>query len=67
MNYIPIVLASIILMIVFSFLGALILVPMWNYTMPELFGLKFIGFWQAWRLCMIGQIFKGSSSSYSSE
>lgn len=41
---------------------------LWNVLMPELFGLKTIGFWQAVGLNVLCSIlFKGSSSSSSSK
>jgi hypothetical protein len=39
---------------------------LWNWLMPELFGLKLIDFWQALGLCALcGTLFKSSSSSSS--
>lgn len=40
---------------------------LWNWLMPEIFGLKAITFWQAWGLVFLsGILFKSSSSSKSS-
>lgn len=39
---------------------------LWNWLMPELFGLKSIGYWQAWGLFWLcGLLFKSSSLSSS--
>lgn len=65
---IGIVLVAILFILAMALLGADILVPLWNSTIPELFGLKSITFWQSVKLCLIGQIlFKGSSVSSSSK
>lgn len=45
-------------------LAALPLMWLWNWLMPELFGLQTIGFWQAFGLLvMSGLLFKSSSPS----
>lgn len=35
---------------------------LWNITMPELFGLKFISYWQSLRLALIAGILFGSGN-----
>lgn len=37
---------------------------LWNWLMPDLFGLKIIDFWQAWGLTILGGLlFKSSNTS----
>lgn len=49
---------------VFGLLAALPTMLLWNWLMPELFGLKEIGFWQALGLLFLsGFLFKSSSAS----
>lgn len=37
-----------------------IVMGLWNWLMPDLFGLPRIGFWQAWGLFVLGKILFGS-------
>lgn len=51
-----------------SLLLALPLLWLWNATMPELFGLKEITWWMAWKLmllssCIFGTFFRNVSKS----
>ena len=62
--------AGAVLMIVMAvFLGALCALPvylLWNAVVPDLLGLKSIGFFQAWGLNVLcGLLFKSSTSSSS--
>jgi len=34
---------------------------LWNSTLPELFGLKFISWWMAWKLSMLCSMLFGTS------
>ncbi|KAF1084936.1 hypothetical protein SPSYN_01072 [Sporotomaculum syntrophicum] len=44
----------------FLFLGSLLLQYLWNTTIPELFNLKPVTYWQAFRLLLIaGLLFGG--------
>lgn len=53
-----------IILTVFACLFAWPVKLLWNSTMPELFGLKVITFWQAMKLSWLcGFLFKSSSSS----
>ena len=53
--------------IAISLLLALPVMLLWNWLMPELFGLSAIGFWQAAGLMLLSSfLFKASSSSSSS-
>ncbi len=68
MDKIILIILAFLLIIAFSVIGCFILFVCWNSTMPELFALKTITLWQAFKLCLISQIlFKGSSSSSSSK
>jgi hypothetical protein len=43
-------------------LCGLVVMLLWNWLMPEIFGLKTINYWQAWGLLILSQIlFKGIS------
>jgi hypothetical protein len=48
--------------IVLLALCGLVVMLLWNWLMPELFGLKTLTYWQAWGLLILSQIlFKGIS------
>ena len=53
----------IILVCVFLFIVPAILQWLWNITIPELFGLKEIRYWQAFRLIIICKILFAATSS----
>lgn len=53
----------IILILLWFFLVPAILKWLWNMTMPELFSLKEINYWQAFRLIIISSILTGGGSS----
>ena len=65
-----IVLGLIILVGVILLVGALLAFPimlLWNALLPEIFGWKVIGFWQAWGLLILcGLLFKPAGYSGSS-
>jgi len=47
------------------FLFGFVVMLLWNWLMPELFGLKRVGYWQAWGLLALSTIlFKGMGSSH---
>ena len=49
------------------FLFGWVVMLLWNWLMPELFGLKRVSYWQAWGLLALCSIlFKGMGSSGSS-
>lgn len=51
---------------VFGLLAAVIVCLLWNWLMPDIFGLPTITYWQAWGLCVMAHVlFKGSSTSSS--
>ena len=62
-----IVIGFVILGIGLAFLFGLAVMLLWNWLMPEIFGLKRITYWQAWGLFILSMIlFKGMGSSSSS-
>jgi hypothetical protein len=49
----------------FIFLCGLIVMLLWNWLMPDIFGLKRLTYWQAWGLLILCHIlFKGFGSGY---
>jgi len=40
-----------------AFIGGIIVMLAWNYTMPMIFGLCKIGYWHGFALSMLGQSF----------
>lgn len=55
---------GLIIIAVFGLLGAIILWPLWNWLMPEIFGLKSITYWQAYGLIFLcSMLFKSSCST----
>lgn len=54
---------GIVLVIGMLFLVTLLFKYLWNITMPQVFNLKEITFWQAFRLILIAGILFGGSSN----
>jgi len=54
--------SAIIVWIIMLFVLSLVLKWLWNMTMPEVFGLKTITFWQAFRLIIIAAILFGGGN-----
>jgi hypothetical protein len=48
-----------IMAIIAAFLFGFVVMGLWNWLMPELFGLKAIGYWQAWGLLVLSWILFG--------
>lgn len=58
---------AIVILAIFGIVAGIPIYFLWNWLMPEIFGLKVITFWQAWGMFFLsGCLFKGSSSSHSS-
>jgi uncharacterized membrane protein len=56
--------AVVVIMLVIGTLYALPVMWIWNYMMPELFGLPVIHFWQAfWGTTLCGLLFKSQTTS----
>ncbi len=53
---IPMILGGIALAVLFAFLFGWIVMLLWNWLMPEIFGLKAISYWQAWGLVLLSHI-----------
>ena len=51
--------AGIVGLVVVTFLGGIIIQWLWNWLMPQLFGLRSITFWQAWGLLALCRILFG--------
>jgi hypothetical protein len=61
----PLGVLSIILAIPFFFISTALLRWLWNTTIPQVFGLKDITFWQAFRLMLISALLIGPGFRYS--
>ena len=48
-----------VLAVVAAFLFGFAVMALWNWLMPDLFGLKAIGYWQAWGLLVLSWILFG--------
>lgn len=62
------IIGALIVVFIFSAILALPIMWLWNYLMPEIFGLKEIGFWQS--LCLLlfcGLLIKSSSGTTKSK
>ena len=47
------------LIILFAALLGFVIMGVWNWLMPALFGLKTITYWQAWGLLILGRLLVG--------
>lgn len=59
------VFVGILTMSFFSVCFAFIVWPLWNWLMPEIFGLPSIGYWQSFGLCLLSSILFRMSISWS--
>lgn len=60
-EFVGIFITGLCIVFLFSLLLALPILWLWNSTMPDLFGLKMIDWWTAWKLSMLcGFLFKTS-------
>ncbi len=50
------VIGGLVLAVLFGFLFGWIVMYLWNYLMPVIFGLPVISFWQAWGLVVLSHI-----------
>lgn len=60
-----VVFLGILTMTFFSLCFALVVWPLWNWLMPELFGLPTVGYWQSFGLCLLSSILFRMSVSWS--
>ena len=54
--FIPLIIGGLTIALVMAFLFGLVVMVLWNWLMPEIFGLPEIGYWQAWGLVLLAQI-----------
>lgn len=62
------IIGGIIFTLVFAFVFAVIVMLLWNWLMPTIFGLPVITYWQAWGLILLSHILvKGHGFKYGSQ
>ena len=54
--FIPLIVGGIVLALVMAFLFGFFVMLLWNWLMPEIFGLGIISYWQAWGLVLLAHI-----------
>jgi hypothetical protein len=54
--HIPMILGGVVLALALAFIFGLFVMLLWNWLMPELFGLTYIDYWQAWGLVLLTHI-----------
>ena len=54
--HIPLIIGGVILMAGLAFLFGFIVMLLWNWLIPEIFGLTTITYWQAWGLVILSHI-----------
>ncbi|HNW27533.1 MAG TPA: hypothetical protein PKN50_03560 [Spirochaetota bacterium] len=64
LRIIGMVLAGVAFAILFALVFGLIVQYLWNWVMPDLFGLKAVTYWQAFALVILAKIFFGSFSRH---
>jgi hypothetical protein len=71
MVHIPLIIGGMILTVGLAFLFGFVVMLLWNWLMPEIFGLGTITYWQAWGLVILAHIlfksFPGSHDHHSSK
>jgi hypothetical protein len=67
MDKLMIILFVLVFLVAIAILFTLPTMLLWNWLMPEIFGLKVITFWQAFGLNMISGIFFKSSTTLTKE
>jgi len=55
------VIGGLALAVLLAFLFGWLVMYLWNWLMPTLFGLKVITYWQAWAMVLLAKILFGSS------
>jgi hypothetical protein len=66
MPLIGLVFVGLILGLLYSVFFAFPVMWLWNWLMPEIFGLKLITFWQSLGICFLtGLLFRGNTNSKS--
>lgn len=60
--HIPLIIGGVFLVLALAFVFGLFVMLLWNWLMPEIFGLTKISYWQAWGLVLLAHIlFKGAA------
>jgi hypothetical protein len=54
--WVGLVVGGVALAALVAFLFGLLVMALWNWLMPELFGLKTLSYWQAWGLVLLAHI-----------
>jgi hypothetical protein len=54
--WVGLVVGGVVLAALAAFLFGLVVMLLWNWLMPELFGLKVLSYWQAWGLVLLAHI-----------
>ncbi|HUV06617.1 MAG TPA: hypothetical protein VMX75_02740 [Spirochaetia bacterium] len=54
--YIPMIVGGIVLALAMAFLLGLVVMWLWNWLMPVIFGLPTINYWQGWGLVLLAHI-----------
>ena len=54
--HIPLIIGGLALMAALAFLFGLLVMVLWNWIMPEIFGLSTLTYWQAWGLVLLAHI-----------
>jgi high-affinity Fe2+/Pb2+ permease len=54
--FIPLIIGGVVLALVMAFLFGFFVMLLWNWLMPEIFGLAAISYWQAWGLVLLAHI-----------
>lgn len=63
--HIPLIIGGVILMAGLALLFGFIVMWLWNWLMPEIFGLPVISYWQGWGLVVLAHIlFKSMGGSH---
>lgn len=58
------VIGGVILAVVLAFVLGFVVQALWNWLMPEVFGLPEISYWQAWGLLILGHLLFGGGHEF---
>ena len=60
------VIGGLFLAVVFGFLFGYFVMKLWNWIMPDIFGLKTIGYWQAFGIVVLAKMLFGGTNGHGS-
>jgi len=60
------IVGGILLVLLLALVFGYVIMLLWNWLMPVIFGLPVIGYWQAWGLLILAKILFGSGSHHRS-